>query len=186
VISAPSAWTASIVHDFALVPSTWTVHAPQLLVSQPMWVPVRPNVVAQEVDEEEARFDVGLAGLAVDGDRDVLVVMLPSPVERKARARWRRGGPDGQLGDHRALVVAGTADVRPAGSLAPRPRRRHGTRPRRALPDEDRSALGRANGEAETPVMPIPACRIAPSSREHHVVDTPAVAKSPTRRSSFW
>ncbi len=65
---APSAWTASIVHDLALSPSTWTVQAPQLLVSQPMWVPVRPNDVAQEVDEEEARLDVRLAGLAVDGD----------------------------------------------------------------------------------------------------------------------
>ena len=42
-ISAPSAWTASIVHDFALRPFTCTVQAPQLLVSQPMWVPVSPK-----------------------------------------------------------------------------------------------------------------------------------------------
>ena len=42
--SRPSAWTASIVHDLALSPSRWTVHAPQLLVSQPTCVPVSPNV----------------------------------------------------------------------------------------------------------------------------------------------
>jgi hypothetical protein len=44
LIDRPSAWTASIVHDFALSPSTWTVHAPQLLVSQPTCVPVSPSV----------------------------------------------------------------------------------------------------------------------------------------------
>ena len=45
VISCPSAWTASIVQDFTGVPSTSTVHAPQLVVSHPRWVPVnaRPS-----------------------------------------------------------------------------------------------------------------------------------------------
>ena len=43
VTSAPSAWTASTLHDFTLVPSRCTVHAPQLLVSQPMTVPVLPS-----------------------------------------------------------------------------------------------------------------------------------------------
>ena len=41
VTSEPSAWTAKIVHDLALRPSTSTVHAPHWLVSQPTWVPVR-------------------------------------------------------------------------------------------------------------------------------------------------
>ena len=39
-ISAPSAWTASTVHDFTGTPSISTVQAPQCVVSQPMWVPV--------------------------------------------------------------------------------------------------------------------------------------------------
>ena len=43
VTSAPSAWTASTLQDFTLVPSRWTVHAPQLLVSQPTTVPVLPS-----------------------------------------------------------------------------------------------------------------------------------------------
>src|SRR5438309_1384012 len=42
VIAAPSAWTAKMVQDLTLCPSSSTVHAPQLLVSQPTWVPVRP------------------------------------------------------------------------------------------------------------------------------------------------
>ena len=39
VSSRPSAWTANIVQDFTGTPSTRTVQAPQLVVSQPMWVP---------------------------------------------------------------------------------------------------------------------------------------------------
>src|SRR5437879_6535851 len=31
-----------MVHDFTVLPLRITVHAPQLLVSQPTWVPVRP------------------------------------------------------------------------------------------------------------------------------------------------
>src|SRR3954463_11588397 len=41
VTELPSAWAASIVHDLIACPSTWTVHAPHWLVSQPTWVPVR-------------------------------------------------------------------------------------------------------------------------------------------------
>ena len=85
--SAPSAWTASIVQDLALSPLTWTVHAPQLLVSQPMWVPVSPKCVAEQVDEQEPRLDVGLAGLAVDGDRDVHGRLIVACLYANARAR---------------------------------------------------------------------------------------------------
>ncbi len=52
VIERPSAWTASIVHDLMGVPSSSTVHAPQLVVSHPMWVPVRPDDAADVVDED--------------------------------------------------------------------------------------------------------------------------------------
>ena len=43
VISRPSAWTASIVHDFTDSPSTSTVHEPHEEVSQPTTVPVSPS-----------------------------------------------------------------------------------------------------------------------------------------------
>ena len=40
---APSAWTANIVQLLRARPFTITVQAPQLEVSQPMWVPVRAS-----------------------------------------------------------------------------------------------------------------------------------------------
>ena len=43
VTDVPSAWAASIVHDFTDSPSTCTVQAPHDDVSQPMLVPVRPS-----------------------------------------------------------------------------------------------------------------------------------------------
>ena len=49
----------------------------------------QPERVAQEVDEEEARLDVGLVGLPVDGDRDVLGGHRGSPATRtRRRVRW--------------------------------------------------------------------------------------------------
>ena len=46
------------VHDFTGLPSISTTQAPQLEVSQPQWVPVRPERVADEVHEQRARLDV--------------------------------------------------------------------------------------------------------------------------------
>src|SRR5690242_2797243 len=40
----PPAIAASTVHDLTGSPSSQTTHVPQLLVSQPQWVPVRPRV----------------------------------------------------------------------------------------------------------------------------------------------
>jgi hypothetical protein len=42
VTLAPSAWTASVVHDFTAMPSISTVQAPHWLVSHPILVPVSP------------------------------------------------------------------------------------------------------------------------------------------------
>ena len=68
--SAPSAWTAKIVQDLTISPFTAIVQAPHWLVSQPMWVPVRPERVAQEVDEQQPGFDLPLASRAVDRHLD--------------------------------------------------------------------------------------------------------------------
>jgi predicted ABC-type sugar transport system permease subunit len=43
VTCAPSAWTARTVHDLTDSPSRRTVQAPHEVVSQPMFVPVRPR-----------------------------------------------------------------------------------------------------------------------------------------------
>ena len=95
--SWPPAITASVVQLLTGVPSIHTVHAPQLEVSQPQWVPVRREVVAQEVDEQQARLDVARDLLAVDVHGDIH--QASSPPARAAdrvrarvtssRARWR-------------------------------------------------------------------------------------------------
>ncbi len=43
VTDAPSAWTASTVHDFTASPSRCTVHEPHCDVSQAIFVPVSPR-----------------------------------------------------------------------------------------------------------------------------------------------
>ena len=65
-MSAPSACTASIVQLFTDSPSTWTVHAPHDDVSQPTFVPVRLELLAEELHEQRAWLDVAAASGAVD------------------------------------------------------------------------------------------------------------------------
>ena len=91
VTLAPSAWTASIVQLFTARPSTWTVHAPHWLVSQPTCVPVRPRSSLQHLDEETSGFDVDLPVLAVDLERDVQLAHrgdLLSPIDNGGGDAW--------------------------------------------------------------------------------------------------
>ena len=105
------------------------------------------EVVAQEVDEQEARLDVGLVRLAVDGDRDVLGASSFGLSYAYARARSvaRAERPDGHLGGHRPLVVDGSADV--GGGPALRAGGRAGLRgtapPTAALPTRIGLGVGR-------------------------------------------
>ena len=69
---APSACTANIVHDFTACPSSSTVHAPQIEVSQPICVPVRAERVAQIVHEQQTRLDLGRVIDTIDVDTDSL------------------------------------------------------------------------------------------------------------------
>ena len=103
VISLPWAWTANSVQDFSGTPSTRTVHAPQLVVSQPMCVPVESQRLPDEVHEEQPRLDCVAALLAVDRhlhrvearflDRDIghrgtlLRMPAPQPPRPEDRAR---------------------------------------------------------------------------------------------------
>ena len=70
VTDAPSAWAANIVQESVASPSTSTVQAPQLEVSQPDVRAGQPELLPQEVHEQETRLDVPDVLLAVDGDRD--------------------------------------------------------------------------------------------------------------------
>src|SRR5947209_9544469 len=47
-MSRPETWTASSVHDLTGSPSSKTVQAPQLVVSQPTCVPVRARFVLKK------------------------------------------------------------------------------------------------------------------------------------------
>ena len=72
----------------------------------------QPEDVAQQMDEQEPRLDVGLAGLAVDGERDVVGASSSSSSPQRESAV--DGGPkraDGHLGDHRPLVVGRSVAV---------------------------------------------------------------------------
>ena len=67
VMSAPSACTASTVQLFTDSPSMWIVHAPHDDVSQPMFVPVSADLLADVVHEQRPRLDVVGVRRAVDG-----------------------------------------------------------------------------------------------------------------------
>ena len=140
-ISWPSAIAASTVHDFTGSPSISTTQAPQLDVSQPQWVPVRPSVVAQEVHEQQSRLDVARVLLAVDGHRD-LHQSPPLAVPGAVGARAARGGSaPGQV----ALVVGRPALVGGRVAVLGGERRRPARTPPRTArwPTSAASARGR-------------------------------------------
>ena len=127
--------------------------------------------VAQEVDEEEAGLDVGLAGLAVDGDRDVLcrhrlllcvrAGALGGRAERPQRSARRPS---------RACSRRDPGRRRPARWRRPRRRPRRGT-PRRRLAGRRATCFGARWPRTATPrrpVTPMPARVIAPSASELH------------------
>ena len=79
-ISRPSACTANMVQLLTAMPSSMTVQAPQMEVSQPMCGPVRPGDLAQIVDQEQARLDLVGIGFAVDSESDLpFHVRIPDP-----------------------------------------------------------------------------------------------------------
>jgi len=62
VTARPFAWTASKVQDFTARPSSRTVQAPHILVSQPMCVPVRRGIFPNQVHQKAGGFHVGRKG----------------------------------------------------------------------------------------------------------------------------
>ena len=61
---------ASSVQEYAGLPSTSTVHAPQVARSQTFLAPVVVELVAQRVNQGDARLDSQVDALAVDVQRD--------------------------------------------------------------------------------------------------------------------
>ena len=89
VISAPSACTASRVHDLAALPSTRIVHAPHVEVSQPRWCR-SVRAVREEVHEKLPGLDHRFVLNPVNGERDSSQGPSPSRVP----SRGRRDGKD--------------------------------------------------------------------------------------------
>ena len=70
--SRPSACTANIVQLLTALPSSITVQAPQIEVSQPMCGPGQAGHLAQVVDQQQARLDLVGIRLSVDRESDLL------------------------------------------------------------------------------------------------------------------
>ena len=77
------------VHDFTLRPSRWTVHAPQLLVSQPTTVPVLPSFSRRYWTSNSAGFDVVGDLCSVDREVDARHgrLLLDAWMDRVIRSR---------------------------------------------------------------------------------------------------
>ena len=90
VTSAPSACTANSRHERTASPSSSTVQAPHTPCSQPRWVPVRREVLAQEVGQRACAASTRPArGVAVDASVDRRLSHAAS--SSRLAATWPRG-----------------------------------------------------------------------------------------------
>src|SRR4051794_3271982 len=146
--SRPSAWTASIVHDLALSPSTWTVHAPQLLVSQPTCVPVSPRLSRSRWTSRR-RGSTSASWTSPLTVTEMCWVLIGAGLLRVREGAF--GGaaecPEGQLRGHRPLVFDRSPDVPDGAGLCSRS---SACRPeqiiRGGVADQDRFGIGRGEG----------------------------------------
>ena len=138
---APSAWTASSMQLFTSAPSTITEHAPQLPVSQPMWLPVRSRSSRRKWMRSLRGSTSRSYSRAVDGDRDV---------HQRFSAACRAARVGEHLGEMRAVLarrvdVGRRIDARAA----------HGARARpsgESAVDDDRHRVDAAERDAQRAV----------------------------------
>src|SRR4051794_7833023 len=114
--SCPSAMAASTVHDFTGCPSIRTTQVPQLLVSQPQWVPVMPSVSRRKCTSSSR----GSTSLLTCSPLIVVVICTLDPFSgRDERAGARYGEAQdapGELVGEVPLVVDRTALVLDGGT----------------------------------------------------------------------
>ena len=153
------------MQDFALSPSTWTVQAPQLLVSQPMWVPVRPKSSRSKWTSRRRGSTSASCASPLTVTVMCCVVIVRPPTRTRGRAR-RRGGAPGRSSPRpsRACSRRGRGRRRPGGSAPRRRRRPRGTASSDgALPTQDGFGVGRGErASRRPPVRPIPTRLIVP------------------------
>src|SRR3954464_11374425 len=107
--------TASVVHDFTGSPSTSTVHTPQLEVSQPQCVPVRPSVSRRKWTSSRRG-----STSAVRASPLTVTVICTSGLLGEGALGRAADGAQRELPREMALVVGGAA----LGGDRPRVRRR--------------------------------------------------------------
>src|SRR4051795_356832 len=97
--------TASVVHDFTGSPSTSTVHTPQLEVSQPQWVPVRPSVSRRKCTSSRRASTSAVRGSPLT----VTVTCMGSDLLGERALGRSAQGAVGELAGQVALVVGRAA-----------------------------------------------------------------------------
>src|SRR5688572_25772329 len=112
VTLVPSAWTASVVHDFTDIPSISTVQAPHWLVSHPIFVPVRPAS-----RRKCTRSSLGSTSLSYWRP---LTLMLTAHVMKILRRESANGeGSHHEMRGSRKRIVTFSAHVRVAAARRP-------------------------------------------------------------------
>ena len=164
--SWPPAIAASTVHDFTGSPSSQTTQVPQLLVSQPQCVPVRPSSSRRKCTSSSrpSISRVTSSPLTVIGHLHGVTLL-----RRWMRVRRRGAAPAGQLGGQVALVVRAAALVGDrVAALAPRSRRpgRTGSSDG-ACPRSAAEIAGMPVVFGPTAASPTRASAIAPPSSQH-------------------
>src|SRR4051794_31555264 len=113
--------TASVVHDFTGSPSTSTVHTPQLEVSQPQCVPVRPSVSRRKWTSSRR----GSTSAERGSPLTVTVICTSGLLGEGALAR-ATDGAQRELLREVTLVIGGAALVGGRGAVGRRAARRLG------------------------------------------------------------
>src|SRR4051794_25113678 len=137
-----------MVHDLALSPSTWTVHAPQLLVSQPTCVPVSPKLSLRRWTSRR-RGSTSASWTSPLTPTEMCWVLMVAGLLRVREGAF--GGvaecPQGQLRGHRPLVFDRSPDVGDGAGLRSRGSARGPEQVvRRGVPDQDGLCVGRSEG----------------------------------------
>src|SRR3954471_8144949 len=148
--SCPAVIAASWVQDFTGSPSTSTTQVPQLLVSHPQWVPVRPSVSRRKCTSSSR----GSTSRATSVPLTVIVTCMSASLSGGGgvggAVEGPREGAPGELLGQVALVVHGAALV--LDRCAGRARQVRGLREEvlaGPLPDEDGGRVGRQPLEPE-------------------------------------
>ena len=149
------ACTANIKQDRTGAPSTSTVQAPQTPCSQPICVPVKPAIVADDVGQYPPRLDSHFIARAVDVENDIDLVHQDALAKRPTDKRPHQSAAI----RGRIIVVVDRLDRGGRSGSRRLEDRRFGP-----LAVENASASAIRRGIASAPPSPIRASAMRPAS----------------------